>query len=82
MSYPGARSGGYQPGGYYGMPEPSPELIDRQLDMSAADVVAYAVQQAETSGRAAMITPETLDAATANAESMLAVLGITPRAEQ
>lgn len=63
---------GYSP---IALPDVDPELTDPQLAPTAADVVAFVVQQLQGAGRMISVTPESMDAATAHAELMLAALG-------
>jgi len=60
--------------GYYNIPDPEP--TDPHVGISASDVVATVAQQLETAGVVATITPESIDAATAHAELLLASLGV------
>lgn len=57
------------------LPDTNPELTDPPLAPTAADVVALIVQHLQVAGYEVRLTPESMDAASAHAELVLAVLG-------
>lgn len=83
MSHLGIRSGGYDTSGYYGLPDPSPEPTDPHLGLTAADVVAWIMQQRETAGTPIELpSPERFAAAETYVEMALVTLRATPASEQ
>ncbi|GAA0264692.1 hypothetical protein GCM10009539_58830 [Cryptosporangium japonicum] len=58
------------------IPDTNPELTDPLLAPTAADVVALVIQHLQVAGRQVSLSAESMDAASAHAELMLAVLGV------
>lgn len=66
----------------YWRPVVEPTRTDPHLDLTAADVLAWAAQQREIAGRPVTLTPETVAAAEAYAQLMLGVIDATPIGDQ